>query len=244
MSILHPSDIAPETLEDQQFVGTVINNKDPLKMRRIQVMIEPIWGKVPVAELPWCRPCQTTTFGGVSTAGFFVVPNEQSQVVIILQKGDPSFPEYVADFISTANTIPLFSINYPTRYGFTDEQGTYFVVDRTAGTVEFYHKSGTSFTIDSAGDVTTDVVGNYTATIKGNLQATVEGTTTVNSTGTATITAPVVLLGNTSSSSSDGVVRFSDLSNAITNHTHPDPEGGNTGNGSGTQTASSVVFSA
>ncbi len=204
-STLNPFELSGYKL-DGQYIAQVVNNNDPLKMGRVQISLPILWGN----ETPWAVPKIPQGIGGSSPAGYFSVPNNGSNVFIELQNGDVHFPFYVGTVWVNGTVPPIFQENYPTRYGFIDEQGTYFVVDRTTGTAELFHKSGTYLLIREDGNVV--------------------------------VNAPKIDLGEPALDSSHGVVRFSDLQAAITNHTHPDAQGGETGNGVGVQTASSVVF--
>lgn len=208
------------------FSGTVVTNNDPLQLGRVQVTIDQLYDNVAQASLPWAVPLLNPSLSATSTAGVFGVPDVGSILGVIMLNGDPKFPAYIGSLWTTANTKAESKTNYPNRYGFRDETGNVFIVDKTAGTVIFTHHTGSIVEFDNSGDiqitsdkdtdVTTEnsgnlnltvagnvvanVTGNTNITVSGNLTASVSGTTALTSTGAATwkVPAGLVITGNVS----------------------------------------------
>ena len=153
------------------FLGTVVNNLDPMKAERLQITV-PNLLTGPVATLPWVMPKKHR-----ETAVGIDVPNIGDQVYVELQDGDIHYPVWVGRHL-VAGTLPtVLSTNYPNRSGWVDAAGNYFYVDRTPGqnVIALYHATGTTVVIDAQ--------GNLTATVKGNINAQASGAGNVQVTG-------------------------------------------------------------
>ena len=150
------------------FIGTVVANNDPNMQYRLRVSIPGIYDTYTVDQLPWAIPFAMNGLAMNTTASDCNVPDVGALVICGLQNGDPHFP-YSSGVVvdGTTGIHAVFQTNYPTRYGRVDSYGNIFYVDTTSGEVQFTHKSGTSFTIDSSGNLTLNVVANITSSAQG-----------------------------------------------------------------------------
>ncbi len=125
---------------------------------------------------------------------------------------------------------------------------TKFTLD-DVGNLEIDHQTDAdthyTFTLDKDGNLAINIPGNETITVVGNLIVNALNAT-VNATQKAEVTAQIIsLIATTLNMGAEGlgdgnsVVRKSDLSYALTHHTHTDPQGGNTGVGTDTSQGSS-----
>lgn len=200
--------------KNKKILGEVVANNDPEKLFRVRIKCKEIYGDTATDDLPWAIPNVDVGIGNTSICGFFGVPIIGSIVYITLQDGDPTFPMYVGGPVVPSNIRALMDTNYPHRYGFVDNRGNHFYVDRATDDVEFNHTSGTKFhitptgslnvnvveneTVDIAGNATFNVTGNVTAEVGGNLNAHAGGTGSLVSDGALTLQgSDVTIIGAT-----------------------------------------------
>lgn len=188
--------------ENILFLGTVVANNDPKKLQRVKVRVTGMYDNVSDSDLPWALPMLGLMMGNTSTCGTFGVPIVGSKVYVMVLGGDPNIPMFFsAPYVSDVKR-PDMDTSYPNRYGFVDETGNKFVVDRQTGDIFLLHKSGTEFKINDTGSIfitgvenkTEDITGDVTINIGGNSDVTIQGGKTVHVVGNATITVD----GNTS----------------------------------------------
>jgi hypothetical protein len=74
-----------------KFRGKVVNNVDPQKMGRLQVLCPHVLGPVP----GWAMPC--VPFAGL-LEGFFMLPTIASNVWVEFEQGDPNRPIWSGGF--------------------------------------------------------------------------------------------------------------------------------------------------
>lgn len=188
---------------NKRLVGKVVDNNDPEKLHRVRIQCKEIYGDTATEDLPWAIPNLDVMIGNTAACGFFGVPINDSLVYFTLQEGDPQFPMYTGGPVVPTTLKTLMDTNYPNRYGFVDNKGNHFYVDRQTDDVEFHHMSGTQIhitptgsvqveivendTIHVVGDVTLDVDGNVTATVGGNVTADIDGNLDVQAGGTGRI---------------------------------------------------------
>lgn len=144
--VSNPLEVVPTDYRGIVFVGKVVDNNDPDKCERVRVRVPELHDSTVSDDmLPWARPRRVDCIGGTSTAGFFGVPVIGSLVDIELQNGDVHFPVYTGVIRCVTNLIEDANTNYPNRYGFVDETGNKFIIDRKDGTVDFIHSSGAMY---------------------------------------------------------------------------------------------------
>jgi hypothetical protein len=162
------------------FVGKVVNNTDPLNLDRVQATVPNLYDK-DLGELPWIGPVKTSPFGIGATWGVYGSPNVGSDVLILLQDGDPHYPLYHS--IQTKKND-----DFPTNqgWGFKDFYGNKFRV-ASDKTVQFIAVAGATFNIAVDGSISVTTVANQSLTVQGNSNVAVTGNSTVGVTGNATI---------------------------------------------------------
>lgn len=160
-------DLAKDYTADQQFLGTVIANVDPLGLDRVQVSVPGLYDQDEGA-LVWAGPKKLSSFGIGATFGVYGSPAVGAHVIVTLQNGDPHYPQY-------ESILRQSNAEYPsgTSWGFVDPVGNKFKVDLEAKTVTLTTNDGVVFSTDGSG----------------NLVVNVPGTTTVTSGGTITMTS-------------------------------------------------------
>lgn len=86
-----------------KYRGTVVNNVDPEKRGRIQVMVPDVSG---VMESSWAMPC--VPVGGMQT-GMFAVPPIGAGVWVEFEQGDPDYPIWTGCFWGSAAEVPMLA---------------------------------------------------------------------------------------------------------------------------------------
>ena len=82
-----------------KYRGTVINNVDPLKLGRIQVMVPDVAESVPTS---WAMPC-------FPAPGMFAVPGMGSAVWIEFETGDVAYPIWTCCYYRSSGDVPELS---------------------------------------------------------------------------------------------------------------------------------------
>jgi len=75
-----------------KYRGRVVENVDPLKLGRLQVMVPAVLGEVATA---WAMPCVPYAGQGV---GFFILPPAGAAVWVEFEGGDPDYPIWAGCF--------------------------------------------------------------------------------------------------------------------------------------------------
>lgn len=196
-----------------KFKGTVIDNEDPLKLKRIKVNIPGILEGTK-DSLPWCFQYRSLFLGASANSTTFVIPEKNSKVVVEFPYDNPYTPFYVGEWEDEINHAPEFEVDYPNTYGFKDSTGNIYKVNKLKETLEFIHSSGTKINIEQNGDFTVESQNNQTFKSAGD--NTFESTL-------HDIKADLIQLGGTS----DSAVLFSALKSmleslidAVAAHTH------------------------
>lgn len=154
---------------NQPLIGIVVNNRDPLQLRRVQVKIEGLLETTDEKSLPWFKP-QPSGIGSRSDYGNFdEIPEINSTVQIILRNGDLRDGMYSAipDTSVDASQLRLFGEDYPNTSGTCDSKGTWYRKNKTKGYEEHLHQSGFYTRVDKEGNLHIHVPGNVYVHIKG-----------------------------------------------------------------------------
>jgi len=86
-----------------KYRGSVVNNLDPMRMGRLQVMVPDVSG---VALSSWALPC----FPVAGTQmGFYAIPPVQTGVWVEFEQGDPDYPIWTGCFWGSAAEIPALA---------------------------------------------------------------------------------------------------------------------------------------
>lgn len=177
---------------DNLFIGRVVENDDPLQLRRIKVLIPNLFDSDNPDELPWVAPKYMGFIANLpGVAGSKnLIPSIGAQVIVELQQGSPLHGLYIGSFERPDTILAEFQENYLGKYGWKDPAGNLFIVDTTEGqvTIRVLHgPSQTELKIVNNGDTSLTVPqGAATVTVHGNV--------TVHSDGHVNVTAQQINL--------------------------------------------------
>jgi hypothetical protein len=115
----------------------VVNNQDPLKLGRVQVII-PGMIEGDASLLPWIYPDNQHAFGGDPKTAHFVVPNIGTDLTVNFKNGNIYHAVYSGRNHSQDNyNISPFTPGYPQAYGHVDPSNNSLVIDRKAQTFTY-----------------------------------------------------------------------------------------------------------
>ena len=86
-----------------KYQGTVVNNIDPLKRGRLQVLVPDVGN---VSPSTWAKPC--IPVGGLQM-GMYLIPPIQAGVWIEFENGDPDYPIWVGYWWRSAAEVPAIA---------------------------------------------------------------------------------------------------------------------------------------
>lgn len=137
----------------QSHVGEVLDNNDPLKLKRVKVNIE-LWGYMTTEELPWVKQAGDGTKGNSPSNSQHDIPEIGSQVRVIFPTGNAEDPQYTGVETTEENKCSLFDEDYPNTYGSKDSAGSFTMTNKRTGITVYQHKSGTNIQMEDDGTVT------------------------------------------------------------------------------------------
>ena len=136
-----------------QHKGTVVDNNDPEKNRRVKCVVPGIIeGKVD--DLPWCNQILGPGLGGRPDCTESFIPENGSELVIVFPFGDPHIPYYTGVWQSGPRSDPLGEIDYPeTVITYRDKTGNFILVNKKEKYAYFQHSSGSKIQFTKDGDI-------------------------------------------------------------------------------------------
>lgn len=152
--------VDPHDYSGNLFIGRVVDNQDPLRLRRIKVNVPKLFIEAP-ERLPWVGPKTSGPIANGSGFGSFnKVPSVGSMVFVELQDGSTLHGLYTASPIRLGTTPNEFLNNYLGQFGWKDEEGNFWYFDSTPGTgtkmqVKFA-SSGLTLSITNDGNIVID----------------------------------------------------------------------------------------
>lgn len=152
-------------------IGIVINNKDPLQLRRVQVKIEGVLEGSDATNTPWFSP-EPSGLGSRTDYGVFdAVPEINTAVEITLVNGDLRSGKYKAcqDMSVDSSQLRLFGEDYPATSGHCDAKGTFHRKNTHKGYEEDMHQSGVYCQKDAGGNLHVYIPGNIFIHVKGGM---------------------------------------------------------------------------
>lgn len=174
------------------FIGKVVYNDDPLKLRRVKVSIPSMFEEQSHTNLPWVAPMffgQVANGGGGGSA--HLAPAVGTELVVEFQMGSPLHGLYIASPMRP-DQLPaeLTGADWKWTYGWKDPTGNIFLVNSKAGSNEIrvYHASGTEFKITNEGRINIHGVEKLQVQIDGDASVTVNGNVTTQTNGNETHT--------------------------------------------------------
>jgi len=169
------------SITGKMFRGKVVSQDDTLKIGRLQIRIDELFGdttKTPDADLPWMGMMR-----GPQTGYFFYIPKKDDYVSVLFLENSVYSGVYLPDVFSKASGIQsnkFTSPDYGEMYGWEDEKGNYFLVNKKEEEVTFEHSSGTKIFVEKT--------GKTTITCQKELIINAEDTVDLNATKDVTVT--------------------------------------------------------
>lgn len=157
-TILNDEQRDPFTL---RHIGTVVNNNDPEKRKRLQIHIDP-WDYLEDEALPWVKQEGDGAVGCSPSESSHHIPEIGAEVTVYFKNNDPNDPVYTGVETTEANRCTLFDEGYPNSYGNKDSVGNYEVVNKDSKTTVRQYASGTTIRDEADGThVIETAAGNY-----------------------------------------------------------------------------------
>lgn len=132
-------------------IGEVVANEigGGLQQGEVRVAIPAIYGSTPNNLLPVAFHLKNDC-GGARSVGVFPVG---AKVIVELQDGDPQFPIVRCRVSDNVNIPAEFLSDYPDVYGWYDEVGNIFLVNKRTRLIKFTDGAGATITIQN-GNIT------------------------------------------------------------------------------------------
>ena len=125
--------------------------------------------------LPWAVPAMSLFSGAGNGFGSFTIPAVNSFVWVFFESGDIHQPVYLAEACTKTYGIPSeASTDYPYTKVWKTKNGITITINdkKDSEEIKVEHPAGTSFQIDSDGNVSVVSAGTTTVTSTGNLAIT------------------------------------------------------------------------
>lgn len=132
----------------QTYIGEVIDNNDPERLKRIKVSIS-LWDMLTDEQLQWVTP-ESSTSSSPDTDNHNI-PEVGSSVKVSFNNNDPNEPVYTGAGVTESTKCSLFDEGYPNTYGQKDSIGNFTMHNKETGVSVFHHNSGTEVQIDPDG---------------------------------------------------------------------------------------------
>lgn len=134
--------------------GLVVDNNDPKKLQRVRCTIDGLMNG-PVETLPWIYPQNPPGFGARQDIGSMTPPSVNSELVIEFPTEDIYAAFYTGTWQSKDTHPGTFDEDYPNSYGFTDDAGNTFRVNKAKRFSEWNTGAGSRIRFD--GDSTIEL---------------------------------------------------------------------------------------
>jgi len=145
--------IKPTNVLKRHYKGVVKDNLDPKKLGRLKIEIKGLF-EGDKESLPFCFPKVSDFLGGSTLSGSVSIPNIDAELEIVFPFNDIYSPYYVGYWRSNKTKLTLFEEDYPNSYGFQDEVGNIFKINKLKKTLDIIHSSGTKISIIEDGSLT------------------------------------------------------------------------------------------
>jgi hypothetical protein len=148
--------IRPTNSLQKTYQGRVLltDADEDKKLGRIKVLVPGLWEETDLAKLPWIYPKHPAGLGGSNVTSNFMVPNVGSYINVEFPYEDVYSGFYTSYFHDPNTHIGIFNEDYPSSYGWRDEQNTYFKVNRAKKSLELHHASGAALEMAADSEIT------------------------------------------------------------------------------------------
>lgn len=135
-------DFLKKDLFEEDFIGVVTNNVDPLFSGRCQIRVFRLMDDIDARDLPWAVPINSTFFGG-DGAGSLSVPKMGQIVRVQFNSGDIYAPEYSTIQNVDTELIEAIKEDYDGTHviAFDPDEGLSIIYQRNLGLQIFYRES-------------------------------------------------------------------------------------------------------
>ena len=133
---------------EQTYVGEVLDNNDPDKLKRLKISI-PIWDMYTDEQLQWVPPAGNA--GASANVDKHDIPEIGSSVTVYFNNKNPDDPRYTGVNVTESTKCSLFDEDYPNTYGEKDSIGNFVMHNKKTGISVFHHNSGTEVQCDPDG---------------------------------------------------------------------------------------------
>ena len=143
-------DFLDKDLHDNDWIGVVTNNIDPLFSGRCQIRVFRLMDSIDGQDLPWAIPVNSTLFGG-DGAGSLSVPKIGQIVRVQFNNGDIYAPEYSTIQNVDTELIETIKEDYDGTHviAFDPDEGLNIIYQRNLGIQIFYRESFFQISPDS-----------------------------------------------------------------------------------------------
>lgn len=160
---------SPTPSEEDTYLGTVVDNNDPLKLGRLKILTD-LYDDLDADSIPWASPLLDYFLGNSVNAISFSVPELGSQVRVSFPSKDKYAPFYSGCELNSENKCTFFDDDYPNCYGTKDSVGNFIKVNKATKYVTIQHSSTTNLQLAPDGTamvtnpngttITFDSIGN------------------------------------------------------------------------------------
>lgn len=135
-------DFLTRDLHDEDWIGVITNNIDPLFSGRCQIRVFRLMDNMVAQDLPWAVPINSTFFGG-NGAGSLSVPKMGQIVRVQFNNGDIYAPEYSTIQNIDAQLIDAIKEDYEGTHvlAFDPDEELSIIYQRNLGIQIFYKES-------------------------------------------------------------------------------------------------------
>lgn len=165
------------------YMGTVVDNKDPKKLGRVKCSIEGLLN-FDKEKLPWIM--------GNGSPKKRSVPEIGDQLIIIFPFKDIYHGMFLGHWSHTGNVNPDFDPDYPDTIGIS-EQGFKAVYNKKSKLFTLLHPSGSTLTINEAGDVSFIAKTKFDIKATGDASFTTDGKVKIDGKGGVDISSDAEL---------------------------------------------------
>lgn len=152
---------------NKEYLGDVEDNNDPLKLGRLKIRID-LYEDMETNQLPWSAPQTSLFLGNSENTGMLSVPIVGSQVKVFFPTKDIDHPFYKGADLTNNNKTTFFEEDYPNTYGFKDDIGNFFKVNKTQKTLLIQHYTSSNILFDGDKIVITHADGAVFELLPGN----------------------------------------------------------------------------